>query len=578
MSEEAANPSGSRMRHRPLRVPVDEVARHSSAAQEEGAQAAAPAAPAAPEPVVAKPSRASVVAMKSVIVTGMASRKLSQPPPAMPAESQDPVPLVSLKQVEPEAAPAAAPAPAPEPAAALAGDSADFDLVVEAADASAASEIADAAESEAAAAAEAEAVAKAEQPVQPRFNDEVSSEITIENVADASGDDDVLDMDDLEEVSPTKPPITKTTPAIPAAPAVPSAHAAPAAPAAAAAPPAAPAAAAVAAPPAAPAAASAPLAPPGPAKRKPWFDDFFSDDYLRTVRAPTPKEVARECDAILAMLKLDPGAIILDVGCGLGMHAIELTMRGYIVIGLDLSLPMLSRAADEAQDRGIKINFLHADMREMAFEGGFDAVLCWGTTFGYFDDDGNRSVVERFYSALKPGGRLLIDVVNRDHVIQSQPNLVWFEGDGCICMEETDFNYFSSRLNVKRNVILDNGRQHDRHYSIRLYALHELGMLLQQQGFRTVEVTGRYATPGVFFGAQSPRMIVLAERRVSVRDTPPPSSTPSVPPPPPPAGNGDAAKAEAAKAEAAKVEAAKAEAAKAEAAKPAGDEGETGGS
>lgn len=564
MSEEAANPSGSRMRHRPLRVPVDEVARHSSAAHEEAPPAPAPAVAVAAEPVAAKPSRASVVAMKSVIVTGMASRKLSQPPPAMPAESQEPVPLVSLKQAEPEAT-AATPDPAPEPAAALAGDSSDFDLVVEAADASAASEIADAAESEA---AEAEAAAKAEAPVQPSFDEEVSSEITIENVADASGDDDVLDMDDLEEVSPSKPPITKTTPAIPAAPAVPSAPAVPAAPAAAAAaPPTAPA--AVASPPAAPAAASAPLAPPGPAKRKPWFDDFFSDDYLRTVRAPTPKEVARECDAILAMLKLDPGAIILDVGCGLGMHAIELTMRGYIVIGLDLSLPMLSRAADEAQDRGIKINFLHADMREMAFEGGFDAVLCWGTTFGYFDDDGNRSVIERFYSALKPGGRLLIDVVNRDHVIQSQPNLVWFEGDGCICMEETDFNYFASRLNVKRNVILDNGRQHDRHYSIRLYALHELGMLLQQQGFRTVEVTGRYATPGVFFGAQSPRMIVLAERRVSVRDTPPPSATPSVPPPPPSAGNGDAAKAEAAKVEAAK----------AEAAKPAGDDGgETSGS
>ncbi len=147
-------------------------------------------------------------------------------------------------------------------------------------------------------------------------------------------------------------------------------------------------------------------------------------------------------------------------------------------------------------------------------------------------------------------------MVNRDHVIQSQPNLVWFEGDGCICMEETDFNYFASRLNVKRNVILDNGRQHDRHYSIRLYALHELGMLLQSQGFRTVEVTGRYATPGVFFGAQSPRMIVLAERRLSVRDTPPPNN-PSVPPPPPTSGNGDkngdAAKAaEAAKAEAPK--------------------------
>ena len=491
MSDEAANVSASRMRHRPLRVPVDEVARHSVSDDDAPPLAsdettavdleAAPAEVAVDAAALAKkPQRSSVVAMKSVIVTSATSRALSKPPPppSSAGDGAEPLPLSAVK------VPPAARLPAD------AEDSGEVELTVEAADASASAEISAAQEAD--------------------FDDEVSAEITIEGIAEGGADDDVLDMDDLEEVAPSTPPA--------AAPAIPAPNGAAAAPGAASTVQTGP---------------NAPPQAPGTPKRKPWFDDFFSDDYLRTVRAPTPKEVARECDAILAMLKLDPGAIILDVGCGLGMHAVELTLRGYIVIGLDLSLPMLSRAADEAQDRGIKINFLHADMREMVFEGGFDAVLCWGTTFGYFDDEGNRSVIERFYSALKPGGRLLIDVVNRDHVIQSQPNLVWFEGDGCICMEETDFNYYASRLNVKRNVILDNGRQHDRHYSIRLYALHELGQLLQTQGFRVVEVTGRYATPGVFFGAQSPRMIVLAERRLSARDTPPPT-LPSVPPPPPP--------------------------------------------
>ena len=277
------------------------------------------------------------------------------------------------------------------------------------------------------------------------------------------------------------------------------------------------------------------LGAPARRRRRPWFEDFFNDDYLRTVRQPLPAQVSMQCDFIEGQLGLQRGATILDVGCGLGLHAVELTARGYLVVGLDLSLPMLSRAADEAQDRELKINFLHGDMREMGFDGAFDAILCWGTTFGYFDDESNRLVIERLYRALKPMGLLLLEMVNRDHVLRSQPNLVWFEGDGCVCMEETKINYITSRLEVKRTVILDDGRQRENFYSIRLYSLHELGQLLHNQGFRVAQVSGQEAAPGVFFGADSPRILILAERRIgsgqSVRPTREIKSEPAPSPP-----------------------------------------------
>jgi len=82
-------------------------------------------------------------------------------------------------------------------------------------------------------------------------------------------------------------------------------------------------------------------------------------------------------------------------------------------------------------------------------------------------------------------------------------------------------NYITSRLEVKRTVILDDGRQRENVYSLRTYSLHELGQILHHQGFRVVEVTGWEAHPGVFFGADSPKLIILAERR--------PAGPPSVP-------------------------------------------------
>lgn len=248
-------------------------------------------------------------------------------------------------------------------------------------------------------------------------------------------------------------------------------------------------------------------------RKKSWWEEFFNDDFLRTVRPPSQEQVARQCDFLEKSLGLLRGAMILDIGCGLGLQAIELASRGYNVVGLDLSLPMLSRAADEAQDRGMKINFLHSDMKDMAFEGSFDAVLCLGTTFGYFDDESNRQVLERFRRALKPHGVLMVDSVNRDFVVQGQPNLVWFEGDGCVCMEETQFNFITSRLHVKRTMILEDREQRESEYSVRLYPLHELGQLMHNMGFRVTQVSGMEATPGVYFGAASPRLILLAERR-----------------------------------------------------------------
>jgi SAM-dependent methyltransferase len=246
-----------------------------------------------------------------------------------------------------------------------------------------------------------------------------------------------------------------------------------------------------------------------------WWEVFFDDDYLRTVRPPTREQIARQCDFIEKRLALAPGSTVLDVGCGLGLHVLEFASRGYMGVGLDLSLPMLSRASEEAQMRNLRVNFLHSDMREMSFEGAFDAVLCLGTTLGYFDDETNRKIVERLYRALRPGGILLLDVVNRDYVIRSQPNLIWFEGEGCVCMEESEVNFFTSRLHIKRTVILDSGRQTENEYSLRLYSLHELGQILNGIGFRVTEVSGRDALPGVFFGQESPNMLIVAERRAN---------------------------------------------------------------
>ena len=248
-------------------------------------------------------------------------------------------------------------------------------------------------------------------------------------------------------------------------------------------------------------------------KRRPWWEEMFNDDYFRAMPKYTPSQIKVEGDFIEQSLGVEKGAVVLDIGCGDGRQAIELATRGYEMIALDLSLPMLSRAADAAQDRDAKLNFLHSDMREMEFNEMFDAAYCTNTSFGFFEDDKNTEVVQRIHRALKVGGTFLLDVVNRDYALQSQPAMTWFEADGCVCMEETSFDYIKSRLQVKRTMIMDDGRQKEAEANIRLYSLHELGLMLHQAGFRIVEVSGGLRTAGAFFGSASQQIIILAQKQ-----------------------------------------------------------------
>jgi len=265
---------------------------------------------------------------------------------------------------------------------------------------------------------------------------------------------------------------------------------------------------------------SSPLAPPpmneaAAARRRarPWWEELFNDDFIRTMPKITDAQIATEVDFIEGSLGLAKNAVVLDLACGTGRHAIEMARRGYQIVGFDLSLAMLARAADEAQERNQKLNFVQGDMREMTFGETFDGVYIWNTSFGFFEEEKNNVVITHVHRALKAGGLLLLDVINRDYLARQAPSLAWFEGDGCVCMDEMHVDWITSRMRIKRTMMLDDGRAKETDYSIRVYSLHELGKILHDQGFRVAEVSGRVSTPGVFFGADSPRILVVAEKR-----------------------------------------------------------------
>lgn len=259
--------------------------------------------------------------------------------------------------------------------------------------------------------------------------------------------------------------------------------------------------------------------PAGPAKtgaegagRKPWWEEMFSQDFLRAIPILLPRQLNKEVDFIEGQLSVVPGGRVLDLACGAGQHAVELASRGYEVVGFDSSQAQLDWAGELALERMQKLQFINGDMRTLTYQEAFDGICCWNTSFGYFEEEKNLEVAQRIFAALRPGGRLLLDVVNRDFVVAQQPGQTWFEGDGCVCIDDVTIDFITSRMRVKRTMMLTSGKNLECNYSLRLYGLHELGKLLHSVGFKVAKVSGRPETPGVFFGDTSPRLMILAAK------------------------------------------------------------------
>lgn len=155
-----------------------------------------------------------------------------------------------------------------------------------------------------------------------------------------------------------------------------------------------------------------------------WFEelaDHMGEAYLRY---SFTKGTRQEVDFLLSVLNLDPGARILDVGCGPGRHANELAARGFLVHGIDIS----SRFVDVARESAVPgATFEVADARTMSFVEEFNAAicLCQGAFGLMVEDGGDEDVLRSIERALRPGGQLALSAFNSYFVVKHQEGSIF---------------------------------------------------------------------------------------------------------------------------------------------------------
>ncbi|MBN1350471.1 methyltransferase domain-containing protein [candidate division KSB1 bacterium] len=244
---------------------------------------------------------------------------------------------------------------------------------------------------------------------------------------------------------------------------------------------------------------------------KRWYEETFGDDYVKIYMHRDRKEAIAQIDFLVRHTNLQRNDLCFDLGCGAGRHSIELARRGYRVIGLDLSSPLLRLAQKKAKTAGMTIQLVRGDMRHLPFRCSFDIVCSFFTTFGYFDSDSeNLSVLIAVYNILKPGGTFLIDYLNKTQAIDELVPVDEKVINGIIIRQERSYDSRSGRLN--KNICVIRGTS-TRCYveSVRAYSPIEMQRMLETAGFESIKIFGNFDDSP--FDRNSPRLIMLAQRK-----------------------------------------------------------------
>jgi SAM-dependent methyltransferase len=241
-----------------------------------------------------------------------------------------------------------------------------------------------------------------------------------------------------------------------------------------------------------------------------WWQKFFDEHYLKVYKE-LEKETSREVEAIVRMMDLKPKAKILDLCCGYGRHSIELVQRGFQVTGYDLSDFFIEKAKKDSVDSGVEVEFVKGDMRKLPFDKEFDAVVNIFTSFGFFDKESDDFKVTKGVSqALKKGGLFLLDLKNREYLIRNFQRRRWRQQEDFIMLEDNFFDLFTSRWELTRTLIFENGRKKENSFSLRMYSFTEILNLLKKSGFILESVYGDFDFRE--YSLDSPRMILISRK------------------------------------------------------------------
>jgi len=228
---------------------------------------------------------------------------------------------------------------------------------------------------------------------------------------------------------------------------------------------------------------------------KKWYESLFENYGKNYDNEIYTKGTVGECDFIEKEINYNKSLKIIDIGCGTGRHSIELTKRGYNVLGIDLSDSQLERAMEKTKAQSLQIDFQKHDARKLPFKDDFDVaiMLCEGGFSLMETDEMNFEILRNVTKSLKDSGKLIFTTLNGlfplYHSVEKKISKSITDAGNATYKSNT-FNLMTFREYNTTAVEDDFGNKKELECNERFYVPSEITWLLKTLGFKKIDIYG----------------------------------------------------------------------------------------
>jgi len=254
-------------------------------------------------------------------------------------------------------------------------------------------------------------------------------------------------------------------------------------------------------------------------KNKPWYESLFENYAEKYDQEVFTQGTIGECDFLETEFNHNKDLNILDVGCGTGRHAIELTKRGYNITGVDLAEAQLTRAREKAARENVNIDFQQQDARNLPFKDEFDVaiMLCEGGFPLMETDEMNFEILKSVTRSLRANAKFIFTTLNGLFpLFHSVEKFLADNSDkGNAVYRSNTFNLMTFRDHNVTEIEDDDGNKMEVQSNERYYVPSEITWLLKSLGYKAIDIYG--ARLGAFsrndpLTPEDYEMLVIAEK------------------------------------------------------------------
>lgn len=228
-----------------------------------------------------------------------------------------------------------------------------------------------------------------------------------------------------------------------------------------------------------------------------WTDEHIAKNMLQAHLDSNHDAASRNSESItktVQWIHQEIGSVsdLIDLGCGPGLYAEQLSSLGHHVVGLDISSNSIQYASQSASHKNLQITYINGSYLNPIDLGQFDVAICIYCDFGALIPSEQKLFLSNVHALLKEDGILIFDVFSeglsvtkkeeRDFQIVSHEDF-WSTKPHVILSETAYFE--EEKVWGQRHIIIDQQTSEMKEFTTwdTLYTKENITQLVAENGF-----------------------------------------------------------------------------------------------